>query len=126
MAKINVIEDPPFLPFFFGKYNRRTLEKRQAKRLASSFDSDAVRGFEPEKMLPIFLPSADCVELDGLIKDVSATQNMSMLTLTEKGRSLTHLVFGSGQHRVAAARMMASIVKNRIEKIMSDIQKLQS
>jgi hypothetical protein len=122
MAKINVLE--PTIPFFFGKYNRRPLELRQAKRLAGAIGSEGNRGYAWEHMLPLFLPNADCVESEGLIKDVTATQNLKLLKI--KDQAVTQLVFGSGQHRVAAARMSATKIKKRISEITSAIKKMQS
>jgi hypothetical protein len=123
MAKINVI-DKPDVPFFFGKINRRPLVPRQAKRLATGLESSGIRCFVPEHMLPVIVPTADCVELEGLIKDVTAMQNVSILKLKEN--SVAKLVFASGQHRVAAAKLLGEKFQKRIAEITNSIKKIGS
>jgi hypothetical protein len=83
MGKLNIV-DKPEIPFSFGKYNRRPLNLSQARRLAASIDSEGVRSYAPENMLPVFVFSADCIEVEGLIKDISGTQNMTEIRFTGK------------------------------------------
>ena len=51
---------------------------------------------------------------------------MSILRFTEKGKQMSQLVFGSGQHRVKAAQLYATKIKKRIADLTSQIKKLQS
>jgi hypothetical protein len=119
MAKIRVID--PIVRFKFGKYNPRLLDKGKARFLANSLDASGIRCFVPENMLPLLVPSADHVVLDGLIKDISATQNVTELELTKVGRERAYLTFASGQHRIEAVKIYVKGLEDELRALQKKI-----
>ena len=104
--------DPP-AKIQFGRWNKRPLVEKEAKKLATSISMSKFRPFATGNLLPLIIPRTalhpSCIQLS---HDVEAAP---MLELTEEAKASGALLnFAGGRHRQRATKILQDRMTERI------------
>jgi hypothetical protein len=109
------------IPLRFGKWNDRSLVERYAKVLQNSFQTQGVRSFEMENMIPLVIRKdhldSGCLNFKGL-----NAAEAPFLQLSPEGLKASTIKVAGGRHRFRAVELETDRLLTEIKRLESKIQ----
>jgi hypothetical protein len=117
--RMNLLHSP--IPLHFGQWNDRSLVERYAKGLQNSFQTQGVRSFEMENMIPLVIRKehldSKCINFKGL-----NAAEAPLLQLSSEGMKSPSIKAAGGRHRFRAVELEAERLSTEIKRLETKIQ----
>ena len=117
--RMNLLRSP--IPLRFGEWNDRALVERYAKGLQNSFQTQGVRPFEMENMIPLVIHKdhldSKCLNFKGL-----NAAEAPFLQLISKGLKEPSIKVAGGRHRFRAVELENERLSTEIKRLEGKIQ----
>jgi len=117
--RIDLLRPP--LPIRFGQWNDRLLVGRHAKVLQNSFQTQGVRSFEMENMIPLVIRK-DHIDSKCLNFGVLNPAEAPILQLTPEGLKASSIKAAGGRHRFRAVELETDRLSTEIKRLEGKIQ----
>ena len=114
--RLNLLSPP--LPLLFGQWNDRFVIDRHVKGLQSSFQTQGVRAFEVENMIPLVIRK-DHLEPQCLNAGSLNAAEAPFLKLSSEGMKASSIKVAGGRHRARAVELES-------ERLLAEIKRLET
>jgi hypothetical protein len=109
------LRNPP-LPFLFGKWNTRPLERTAKRQMIESLTEQGILWSRVENMIPLIIDPSH-VDPSCIQTSLADLTNAPMLKLTEEGMAALVLTLAGGRHRYEAMKSMWEAQDMRVKKL---------